>query len=269
MLITGASSGIGALTALKLIDKGYIVYAAARRVDKMRALEAAGAHILEMDVTVDDQMIAGIERLISEQGRIDILINNAGYGSFGAVEDVPIDEARRQFEVNLFGMARLIQLVLPYMRRNRSGKIINISSIAAKIYQPLGAWYHSTKFAVEGLSDCLRLELKPFGIKVVMIEPGPIKSDWDKIAVEHMMETSGETAYALIANKMSKYFKMGYSGPISGPMAVTSKIIKAIEKSSPRSRYIAGRGSGLLLFFRKILSDRMFDRIISRIMIPK
>jgi NAD(P)-dependent dehydrogenase (short-subunit alcohol dehydrogenase family) len=173
-LVTGGSSGIGECTVLELLDAGYVVYTAARRVERMQPLADAGAHVFAMDVTDDASMVAGIERIIDEQGRIDVLVNNAGYGSYGAVEDVPIEEARRQFEVNVFGLARLIQLATPHMRAQRSGRIINISSIGGKFYEPFGGWYHATKFAVEGLSDSLRLELKPFGVDVVIIEPGPI-----------------------------------------------------------------------------------------------
>src|SRR5512139_4283396 len=173
-LVTGGSSGIGECTVRELLDAGFVVYAVARRVERMQALSEAGAHVFAMDVTDDDSMVAGVQRIIDEQGRIDVLVNNAGYGSYGAVEDVPIDEARRQFEVNVFGLARLTQLVTPHMRRRESGTIVNISSIGGKIYEPLGSWYHATKFAVEGLSDSLRVELKPHGIDVVIIEPGAI-----------------------------------------------------------------------------------------------
>ncbi len=146
----------------------------ARRVDKMLHLEKDGITVFGMDVTDDESMVTGVQRIVDEQGRIDVLVNNAGYGSYGAVEDVPIEEARRQFEVNVFGLARLTQLVTPHMRAQQSGRIINISSIGGKFYEPLGAWYHATKFAVEGFSDSLRIELAPFGIDVVIIEPGPI-----------------------------------------------------------------------------------------------
>ena len=175
ILITGASSGMGKETALRLIAEGHIVYGAARRVEKMLDLVEAGGHVLLMDVTDQAQVQAGIDRIIAEQGRIDVLVNNAGYGSYGSVEETPIDDARRQFDVNLFGLARLTQLVIPHMRERQSGKIINISSVGGKIYTPLGAWYHATKHALEGWSDCLRLELKPFGIDVVIVEPGLIE----------------------------------------------------------------------------------------------
>src|SRR5262245_63063522 len=151
-IVTGASSGIGEATARRLREMGYTVYAAARRVDRMAPLAQAGIHPVGVDVTDDASLVGFVDRVIAESGRVDVLVNNAGYGSYGAVEEVPLDEARRQFEVNVFGLARLTQLVLPHMRRQGAGRIVNISSIGGKIHEPLGGWYHATKFAVEGLS---------------------------------------------------------------------------------------------------------------------
>ena len=152
-LVTGASSGIGEATARRLADDGFVVYGAARRIDRLEPLAAYGIVPLAMDVTDEASMTAGIDRILSERGRIDVLVNNAGYGSYGALEDVPLEEARRQFEVNVFGAARLMQLVLPHLRAQRSGTIINVTSMGGKIYTPLGGWYHATKFALEALSD--------------------------------------------------------------------------------------------------------------------
>ena len=194
VLITGASSGIGKETAKLLVENGHIVYGAARRLDKMNDLKEAGIKLLEMDVTNDESMVNGIQKIMETEKRIDVLVNNAGYGSFGALEDVPISEAKYQFEVNIFGLARLTQLVLPYMRKKQSGKIVNISSMGGKFGEPHGAWYHATKFAVEGLSDSLRMELKQFKIDVVIIEPGAIKSEWGGIAKENLLKVSRNTA---------------------------------------------------------------------------
>ena len=180
-IVTGASSGIGEATARQLHGAGYIVYAAARRTERMAGLAGAGIRTLAMDLTVEEQMTSGIERALAEAGRVDILVNSAGYGSFGSLEEVPLSEARHQFEVNVFAPARLVQLVLPAMRAQRSGRIINISSIGGKIYEPLGDWYHATKFALEGLSDSLRAELRPFGIDVVV--PGMLYATYDKCPV--------------------------------------------------------------------------------------
>ena len=157
-----------------------------------------------MDVTDDESMVSGVQRIIDERGRIDVLVNNAGYGSYGAVEDVPLDEARRQFEVNVFGLARMCQLVIPHMRAQKSGRIINISSIGGKFYEPLGAWYHATKFAVEGFSDSLRLELAPFGIDVVIIEPAAIRTEWNEISRDSLTATSAGGAYEEMAVQVAR-----------------------------------------------------------------
>ena len=177
-LVTGGSSGIGEATAIKLREAGYTVYAAARRVQRMEHLTESGVRPLAMDVTDDQSVQSAVKQILADTGRIDVLVNNAGYGSYGALEDVPLAEARSQFEVNVFGAARLIQLVLPHMRQQRSGTIVNVTSMGGKIYTPLGAWYHGTKFALEAISDCLRMELKPFGIDVVVIEPGGTIMHW-------------------------------------------------------------------------------------------
>src|ERR1700722_12749504 len=170
--VTGASAGIGEATARALLAAGYTVFAGARRLDRRAGLAALGATLLKLDLTDDASIVAAVEAIKSGAGRLDVLINNAGYGSYGALEDVPMDEARRQMEVNVFGLARLSQLVIPGMREAGNGYIINISSIGGKLGEPFGAWYHATKYAVEGLSDSLALELAPFGIKVVTVEPG-------------------------------------------------------------------------------------------------
>ena len=156
-----------------------------------------------MDVTDEESMRSGVDQILADEGRIDVLVNAAGYGSYGAVEDVPLSEARNQFEVNLFGAARLTQLVLPGMREQHSGTIVNITSMGGKIYTPLGAWYHATKHALEALSDCLRMELKPFGIDVVVIEPGGIRTEWPGIAAEKVRAVSGSGPYAPQGNAVA------------------------------------------------------------------
>jgi|GEM_PF-302628 len=200
-LVTGASSGIGESTARRLTSLGYTVYGAARRTDRLKELSADGVRALAMDVTDDGSMAAGVQRIIGETGRIDVLVNNAGYGSYGAIEDVDIEEGRRQFEVNVFGAMRLAQLVLPYMRAQRSGTIVNITSMGGKLHTPLGGWYHGTKFALEALSDCLRMEVAPFGIDVVVIEPGGIATEWGGIAADHLDKTGGSGAYATVGRR--------------------------------------------------------------------
>ena len=265
-LVTGASSGIGEAIAVHLVETGWTVYAGARRVERMTALASRGVMTFAMDVTDDASMVAGVDRIIEEQGRVDALVNNAGYGAYGAVENVPIDEARRQFEVNVFGLARLTQLVTPHMRTRRSGTIVNISSIGGKFYEPLGAWYHATKFAVEGFSDSLRLELSPFGIDVVIIEPGPILSEWNAIARESLVEQSRGTVYEEKARRMAEQFARTDTPRMSsGPEAVAEKVIKALEATNPSARYPAGRGARAVVTARRILPDRAMDFVIRQV----
>ena len=264
-LVTGGSSGIGESTARALLAKGFEVYAVARRVDRMAGLASGGVHTFAMDVTDDDSMVAGIDRIIAGQGRIDVLVNNAGYGSYGAVEDVPIDEARRQFEVNVFGLARLVQLVTPHMRARRSGRIINISSIGGKFYEPFGAWYHATKFAVEGFSDSLRMELRPFGIQVVLIEPGPIRTEWNEIARDSLLERSGDGPYADWARKAHGVMeRFDEPSRASTPEEVADKIVKAALAKRPAARYPVGRWARTITTSRDLLPDRVFDEVVSR-----
>ncbi len=265
-LVTGASSGIGEATARRLHDAGFTTYAVARRVDRMGALADTGITTFAMDVTDDASMTAGIERIVGERGRIDVLVNNAGYGSYGAVENVPIDEARRQFEVNVFGLARLIQLVTPHMRERRSGRIINISSVGGKYYEPLGAWYHATKFAVEGFSDSLRLELAPYGIQVVIVEPGPIRTEWNTLARDGLVESSAGTAYEQQAEGVRARMESGDRPALSsGPEVVAKAIVKAARARRPRTRYPVGRGATSIVTARRLLPDRALDAVISRL----
>lgn len=263
-LVTGASSGIGEATVEQLLAAGVTVYAAARRVEKMKNLESRGAKLVQMDVTDETSMTGGIDAIFQQESAVDILINNAGYGSYGAVEDVPIDEARRQFEVNIFGLARLIQLVLPGMRANQYGKIVNISSMGGKIYTPFGGWYHATKHALEGLSDCLRWETKPFGIDVIIIEPGGIATPWGKIAAENLKKTSGSGAYADAANKAADGLAERYSSDqLSDPEVVADTILKSLTARRPKTRYAVGFGARPAIFLRWLLSDRLFDRVVN------
>jgi NAD(P)-dependent dehydrogenase (short-subunit alcohol dehydrogenase family) len=268
--VTGGSSGIGEQAALRLRKAGFTTYAVARRVDRMTGLEAEGVTVFGMDVTDDASMVAGVERVLAEHGRLDVLVNNAGYGSYGPVEEVPIDEARRQFEVNLFGLARLTQLVLPGMRERGSGRIINISSIGAVIYEPFGAWYHATKNAVEGFSDSLRVEVAPFGVHVVIIRPAGIITEWNKISRESLVERSKDGVYADSAVKaaaaMERVDVPRYS---SGPDVVGRTIVKAATARRPRTRYSTGKGATTVTTTRRALPDRAFDAIMTRLYIAK
>lgn len=266
-LVTGGSSGIGASAAAELQDKGFTVYAVARRVDRMADLRARGIHTFAMDVTDEASMVAGVRRVLDEQGRLDVLVNNAGYGSYGALEDVSLDEARRQFEVNVFGLARLTQLVTPTMREQGSGRIINVSSVGGRFYEPFGAWYHATKFAVEGLSDSLRMELKPFGIDVVVIQPAAIVTEWNTIARDSLLERSGETAYGSYAKRahrvMAAADKPG-TMMANTPDVVGRKIAKAATVKRPAARYPVGKGARAVTTGRDLLPDAVFDQIVSR-----
>ncbi len=264
-LITGASSGIGKETAYKLFENGFVVYGAARRTEKMKDLEEKGIHVIALDVTDEKSMVNCVDRIMQKEGRIDVLVNNAGYGSYGAIEDVPLEEARRQFEVNIFGLARLTQLVLPSMRKQHDGKIVNISSMGGKIYTPFGGWYHATKHALEGLSDCLRLELKKFGIDVIIVEPGGILTDWGPIAAANLKKTSGAGVYADAATKSADGLaKMYTTNQLTDPKVIAKTIYKAVTDHRPKRRYAKGYMAKPSIFLRKWLGDGIFDMIISR-----
>ena len=257
-VVTGASSGIGEATVKKFLQEGYEVYAAARRLDRMTGLADLGARPISLDLTDDPSIVAAVERIRAEAGRIDVLVNNAGYGSYGAVEDVPLDEARRQFEVNLFGAARLIQLALPMMRAQKSGKIVNVSSIGGRFGEPFGAWYHATKYALEGLSDSLRMELRPFGIDVIIIEPGAIRTEWGPIAHHSMLAMSGDTAYAVHARRHARIHELAANSTMpSPPETVADEISRTVVATRPRARYPIGGGARLLLFVNRVLSERL------------
>ena len=230
ILITGASSGIGYGAAETLAKQGHHVYAAARRVERMEPLKEFGVNILKMDVTDEDSMKQGVEAVFQAEGRIDVLVNNAGYGYFGAIENVSLEEARRQVEVNVFGLARLTQLVLPIMRAQGSGRIINTSSIAGKMVIYLGGWYNVTKYAVEAFSDALRMEVKPFGIDV--------------------------------ANTMTWYY---HSKMLSSPDVVTRAISRAVNRRHPRVRYRVGLYSFSGVFFHQIMPARWWDAMMRKL----
>ena len=261
VLVTGASSGIGKETARLLSSKGHIVYGAARHVEKMQDLKAYGVKPLAMDLTEDNSMQNGVVHILQNEKRLDALVNCAGYGSLGALEDIPLPEARRQFEVNVFGMARLIQLALPQMRKQSCGRIVNVSSSGGFFGEPHASWYHATKYSVEGLSDSLRMELAEFGITVVVIQPGSVVSEWAGVAVEHFKSVSVHTAYKSTAAHIRMLEKA--EGKIGlQPIAVAKVVEKALGTKRPKARYTVGTDAKALLFFRRILSDRMFDRFV-------
>ena len=262
ILITGASSGIGFDAARALARQGYKVYAAARRLERMEPLREDGVVPVRMDVTDDASMRAGVDAVLEQEGRIDVLVNNAGYGYFGPVETVSMEEARRQLEVNVFGLARLSQLVLPAMRAQGSGRIINVASVAGKSVLYYGGWYHVTKYSVEALSDAMRMELKPFGIDVVIIEPGLIRTDWGHIAADHLEESTVGTAYAETGGNMARnmHYMYDLKWP-AGPRVVTRALLRAVKSRRPKVRYRIGTGAGSLVFFHWLLPSRWWDAI--------
>lgn len=261
ILITGASAGMGKEMAKELLKDGYIIYGAARRLEKMDDIKKLGVNVLAMDVTDEDAMVAGIDTIIKAEGHIDVLINNAGFGSYGAIEDVSMTDARYQLEVNVIGAARLTQLVLPYMRKQRYGRIINISSIGGKVSMPLGGWYHASKFALEALSDALRNEVKRFGIDVVVIEPGGVRSDWSEIASNHMAKVSSNSAYSDFAAQFDTVRKKA-EVKNAEPIVIVNLVRKAIAAKNPKTRYHGGYMAGLVLFLRKMLPDRAMDKML-------
>ncbi len=267
-LITGASSGIGRAAAELFGKRGYIVYAAARRMDLLNEFASESVKPISLDVADDQSMRDCVEKVLAAEGRIDVLVNNAGYGSYGAVEDTPLEEARRQFDVNVFGLARMTQLVLPSMREAGRGKIINVTSMGGRVWSPFGAWYHASKFAVEGLSASMRLELEPFGIDVVVIEPGAIATPWGTIAAQHLRETSKEGAYAADAARAAEKLEKRYaqSGVMTKPGTVARMIVKAAASKHPRTRYLLGYGAKPMVYIHKIFGDRVYNRLARSVM---
>jgi NAD(P)-dependent dehydrogenase (short-subunit alcohol dehydrogenase family) len=264
-LVTGGSSGIGEATALVLAQTGYTVYAGARRVERMEHLQEHGIRPLALDVTDEESMQSVVKQILAEEGRIDVLVNNAGYGSYGTLEDVPLSEARSQFDVNVFGAARLIQFVLPNMRQRRSGTVVNITSMGGKIYTPLGSWYHATKFALEAISDCLPMELKPFGINVIVIEPGGIQTEWGGIAAEKVRAVSGTGPYASQGNAVADSLSSESTRRRSSPPELIGKTIaRAVTTRHPRTRYAVGYGAKPMIFLHNVLPNRWFDAFILR-----
>ena len=263
VLITGASSGIGKETALSLIKEGHIVYGVARRLEMMQDIIQAGGHSIKMDILKERNIDEVVNQIIKEQKRIDILINNAGYGLWGAVETISIAEAKRQFDVNIFGLAYLTKKIIPLMRKQKSGKIINMSSMGGKVYTPFGAWYHATKYALEGWSDCLRIELKSFGIDVILIEPGVIKTEFQNVMMDSTVERSIGTPYEKKLKALEKATQEMYARGIGSPPSVITKlIIKAINSPNPERRYVGGLFAKPMLFIKKWFGDKMYEKAI-------
>ena len=267
VLITGCSSGIGWATAERLVNVGWKVYATARNVEKIAPLEQRGCQLLPLDVTDEDSMRLAVDEVERREGAVGVLVNNAGYSQSGAVEAVPMEKVRRQFETNVFGLARMCQLVLPGMRRQGYGRIVNVSSMGGKLTFPGGGYYHATKHAVEALSDALRFEVEGFGVKVSVIEPGLIRTGFADTALGSMDDLNGENPYAGFDESVARTTAENYErGPISklggGPEAVAEAIEQAISARSPKSRYAVTPSAHLFLRLRRLLPDRAWDAVL-------
>ena len=263
VLITGCSSGIGHATALRLQRDGWTVYATARKPETLTELQAAGCRTLALDVTDEDSMRAAVEAV----GTVGVLINNAGYSQSGAVESVPPDDVRRQFETNVFGLLRLTQLVLPAMRAQRWGKVVNLSSMGGRLTFPGGGLYHATKYAVEALSDALRFEVRGFGIDVILIEPGLIVTRFGETAAGSVSATGAQDGpYAEFNASVAKLTEAAYKGPMAKlggpPEAVADVIAKALSAKKPKARYPVTASARLMMGQRRIMPDAAWDLLM-------
>lgn len=266
-LITGCSTGIGAATAARLAKGNWTVYATARRPETLASLAEAGCQTLALDVTNEELMTAAVDTIIAESGRIDALINNAGYSQGGAAETLDLDDVRRQFETNVFGLLRMTQLVLPHMREQRSGRIVNISSMGGKLVFPGGGAYHATKYAVEAFSDAMRFEVDGFGIKVIIIEPGLITTNFENAAVSSLDNAPADGPYAHFNAHLAKATKEAYNGPMAklggGPDSVAKVIEKSLNARRPRIRYTVTPSASMSIASRRMLGARGWDMAMS------
>jgi NAD(P)-dependent dehydrogenase (short-subunit alcohol dehydrogenase family) len=270
VLITGCSTGIGHATAARLARRGRTVYATARRPETLSDLAAMGCRTLALDVTDEASMGAAVARVEEEAGGVEALVNNAGYSQGGPLEEVPLTEVRRQFETNVFGLLRMCQLVLPGMRRRRAGRIVNVGSMGGRLTFPGGGPYHATKYAVEALSDALRFEVAGFGIQVVLIEPGLIRTNFGATAVGTVDAVAGgEGPYAEFSAALTRATSHAYSGPMgrvlgAGPQTVAGVIERALGASRPRTRYVVTPSARLMIGLHSVLPDRAFDAVLAR-----
>jgi NAD(P)-dependent dehydrogenase (short-subunit alcohol dehydrogenase family) len=260
VLITGCSSGIGHATAELLAREGWTVYATARRPETLADLEQAGCRTLALDVTDEASMTSAVNTVVESEGAVGVLINNAGYSQSGAVESVPIDQVRRQFETNVFGLLRMCQLVLPGMREQHWGRIVNLSSMGGRITFPGGGIYHATKYAVEAISDALRFEVRGFGVDVIIIEPGLIVTNFGETA-SASVQTEGP--YAEFNRKVAAVTEGVYHGPMAklggGPESVAKTIAGALKSDHPRARYPVTASAHLMINQRRLMPDRLWD----------
>jgi len=274
VLITGCSSGIGHATASLLVQHGWTVYATARRVETLGELERAGCKTLALDVTDEASMSAAVDAVVQAEGAVGVLINNAGYSQSGAVESVPVELVRRQFETNVVGLIRMCQLVLPGMRSQHRGRIVNLSSMGGRLTFPGGGIYHASKYAVEAISDALRFEVRGFGVEVVVIEPGLIVTNFGETAVGSVGETTGDGAYAGFNRRVAQAVENVYKGPLArfgaGPEAVASTIAGALTAERPRTRYPVTASARIMMAQRRLLPDRLWDLLMrTQFPVPK
>jgi NADP-dependent 3-hydroxy acid dehydrogenase YdfG len=266
VLITGCSSGIGHATAQRLGAAGQTVYATARRPEAIADLVGYGCRTLALDVCDEASMTVAVDAVTEAEGAVGVLINNAGYSQSGAVESVPIDQMRRQFETNVFGLMRMCQLVLPGMREQGSGKIVNLGSMGGKLTFPGGGLYHATKYAVEAISDALRFEVRGFGVDVILIEPGLIRTSFGEVASASVSETLADGPYADFNRRVAKLTADAYRGPMSklggGPDAVARTIEDALKAKRPKARYPVTASARLLINQRRFTPDRVWDLIL-------
>lgn len=266
ILITGASSGIGYEAARMLAENGHKVYGAARRTERMEPLRLYGVAPVALDVTSNDSAKEAVDHIIREEGRIDVLVNNAGYGELGPMETTSLENAQRQLDVNVLGLARMTQLVLPHMRSQKSGRIVNVASIAGHITFCFAGWYNASKYAVEALSDATRMEVKQYGIDVAIVEPGGVYSDWGRIAAKQLRKASGDTVYEEKAGRVANVFEMMYGSNPYNLMTSTDKaakhVCKAVTSRNPKTRYAFGIGNASMRFLHTVLPARWFDSII-------
>ena len=265
MLVTGGSSGMGRETAILLARDGHTVYAGARRADRLGDLAEHGIIPVEMDVSNSRDNERVVRRIIDSEGRIDVLINNAGFGLYGPVEDIPIDDAKYQFEVNLFGLAHLTQLVLPHMRAQGAGRIVNTSSMGGRIFTPFGAWYHAAKHALEGWSDCLRLETAPFNIQVVLIQPGLIRTEFGQVVGGGLQKYYNDSAYKAALDRLFAMMSTPKAANRGTEPEILARVfVKAATTAKPRRRYIKGVTARPLIFIRKWFGDKIYELVLHR-----
>ncbi len=271
VLITGCSSGIGEETARRLAGKGWTVYATARRPEQLAELAELGCRTLALDVTDDDSMRAAVKTVEAEQDAVGALVNNAGYSLSGAVETLPMDEIRREFETNVFGLVRMCQLVLPGMRRSGRGRIVNVSSMGGKLTFPGGGAYHASKYAVEAFSDALRFEVAGFGVRVSVVEPGLILTRFGETAASTVpagatRDAGDDDPYATFNAKVGATTLAAYEGWMArfgaGPDAVASVIERAIASRRPKPRYPVTASARMLLTQRRLFGDRAWDAMM-------